>query len=392
MAPFELQQEVLPIHLPMQPLNISRRRTSRIITRSDTAAAVAAATSSGVAVTSDQIEMMKMMGSKPASGSDSVSYTIQSLSPVAGSTGPMPSSGTAAASESSSSTESTHTYTSPLAWLSRVITKAGRDERLHYHPNGQHHHSHGYNTRSQSHLHGHQQLHSHSHSHHHHHHSSSSSLSKQLFSKATVVTLEQKYATVHWAAEFYCTISSPCFALPLLLYLDPTFRWSAPEIHTTHFTILLSVITAITSTLYHATLYKIFSSLDACFATIMFYLNTIQLLRSLPDPYAMMVPDLISTAVHWGWTPYLLTSGMMALFIFSWKRTAMLSLLLMVLMIPATIWGFVVHESWVGLAFGLLGLSMFAADRFKLFCGHSYWHLAGGLSLWYGIASGALAK
>ncbi|KAG0049541.1 hypothetical protein BGZ83_005696 [Gryganskiella cystojenkinii] len=147
-----------------------------------------------------------------------------------------------------------------------------------------------------------------------------------------------------------------------------------------------------TSMLYHATLFKIFSSLDACFATVMFYLNTLALLRSLPEPYAMMVPELISSIVQWDATPYVMAVGMISLFILSWKRTAMLSLMLMVLMIPATIWGFIVHESWIGLGFGLLGLSMFAADRFHFFCGHSYWHLAGGLSLWYGIASGALAK
>jgi hypothetical protein len=177
-----------------------------------------------------------------------------------------------------------------------------------------------------------------------------------------------------------------------LLYLDPAFRWSAPDIHITHFAIFLSVFTALTSTLYHATLYKIFSSLDACFATIMFYMNAIQLLRSLPDPSAMMVPGPIASIVQWDWTPYLLTTAMITLFIVSWRRTAMLSLMLMVLMIPASVWGFVVHEAWGGLAFGLVGLSMFAADRFKFFCGHSYWHLAGGMSLWYGIASGALAK
>ncbi|KAF9909188.1 hypothetical protein EC991_008948 [Linnemannia zychae] len=222
--------------------------------------------------------------------------------------------------------------------------------------------------------------------------SDSTPLIKQLFSKATVVTLEKKYATVQWAAEFYCTISSPCFALPILLYLDPSFRWSAPEIHITHLAIFLSVVTAMTSTLYHATLYKIFSSLDACFATIMFYLNTIHLLRSLPSPYASMLPDLIASVIFWDWTPYVMCTVMITLFIVSWKRTAMLSLLLMISMIPATIWGFVAHESWLGLGFGLLGLTMFAMDRFKFFCGHSYWHLAGGLSLWYGISSLALSQ
>ncbi|KAG0359301.1 hypothetical protein BC939DRAFT_457672 [Gamsiella multidivaricata] len=383
MPPFELQQEVLPIQLPMQPLNISRRRASRAI-------ALGLPSLNTAAISANDIEN-EMWGSKSSASAtaDSVSYSIHSPSSLSSTTNvPLWNTkaghGTGPGTGPPTMSSRENTYTSPLTWLSRVITKAGRDERLHYHSNGHHHHHHH---------HGHTR--SHSHSLHHHHHqqlSPSAPLTKQLFSKATVVTLERKYATVHWAAEFYCTISSPCFALPLLLYLDPRFRWSSPDIHITHFAIFLSVITAATSTLYHATLYKIFSSLDACFATIMFYMNTIQLLRSLPEPYALMVPDLISTVVHCAWTPYLLVISMVTLFIVSWRRTAMLSLSLMVLMIPASIWGFAVHEAWIGLAAGLVGLSMFAADRFKLFCGHSYWHLAGGLSLWYGIASAALAK
>ncbi|KAF9093452.1 hypothetical protein BGX23_003324 [Mortierella sp. AD031] len=344
---------------------MSRRRTSRIIPRSDLV--VAAAT-----IDIDSV--------KPRASSDNNHTIVSPSSTSLGRSEISATTTTTAKATASGAGSSEQPMASPLTWLSRIILKAEKNERLHYHPNG----------------------HSHHHHHHHHHHhgrshghrrtlSSSQPLIKQLFSKATVVTLEKKYATVQWAAEFYCTISSPCFALPVLLYLDPTFRWSAPEIHITHFAIFLSVITALTSTLYHATLYKIFSSLDACFATIMFYINTIHLLRSLPDPYAMMVPDLIASVVHWDWTPYVVCVGMMCLFVVSWKKTAMLSLLLMVSMIPATIWGFVVHESWAGLGFGLVGLSMFALDRFKFFCGHSYWHLAGGLSLWYGISSLALA-
>ncbi|KAF9984011.1 hypothetical protein BGZ75_004414 [Mortierella antarctica] len=327
MPPFETQQEVLPIQLPIQPLNMSRRRVSRVIPKPDAVAATSSSASGSVTNSAAAAMPASVAGisvgksSKPAASGAS-NNGVKPLAPA--SAGPLEG----------------QSHASPLTWLSRVITKAGQDERLHYHPHGQHHHSHNH--------------------HHHHQHSRSPSaaghghvspsapLVQQLFSKATVVTLEKKYATVHWAA--------------------------------------------LTSMLYHATLYKIFSSLDACFATIMFYINTIHLLKSLPDPYALMVPDLISAVVHSPWTPYLVATGMMALFIFSWQRTAMLSLLLMVVMIPATIWGFVAHESWAGLAFGLVGLSMFAADRFKFFCGHSYWHLAGGLSLWYGIASGALAK
>ncbi|OAQ33325.1 hypothetical protein K457DRAFT_15360 [Linnemannia elongata AG-77] len=356
MPPFE-SSEVLPIQLPMQPINMSRRRTSRIIPHSDIIAVAATATV--------DIDTLKDLTNTNTLGGSRMISTVAASAPSSG----------AGSSESGNSNNS-NINASPLTWLSRIILKAEKNERLHYHSNGRHHHHH----------------------HHHHHHghrrtlSSSQPLIKQLFTKATVVTLEQKYATVQWAAEFYCTISSPCFALPILLYLDPTFRWSAPEIHITHLAIFLSIVTAMTSTLYHATLYKIFSSLDACFATIMFYLNTIHLLRSLPEPHASMLPDLIASVVYWDWTPYVMCTGMIALFVFSWKKTAMLSLLLMVSMIPATIWGFVAHECWIGLGFGLLGLTMFALDRFKFFSGHSYWHLAGGLSLWYGISSLALSQ
>ncbi|KAF8933359.1 hypothetical protein BGZ47_010893 [Haplosporangium gracile] len=348
--------EVLPIQLPMQPINMSRRRTSRVIPLSDI---IAAATTTTIDI--DTLKDNTTLSSLGRPGKISAAAALA------------PSSGAGSSESGNSSTINA----SPLTWLSRIILKAEKNERLHYHSNGRHHHHH-----------------------HHHHHghghrrtlSSSQPLIKQLFSKATVVTLEQKYATVLWAAEFYCTISSPCFALPVLLYLDPSFRWSAPEIHITHLAIFLSIVTAMTSTLYHATLYKIFSSLDACFATIMFYLNTIHLLRSLPEPHASMLPELIASVIYWDWTPYVMCISMIALFVVSWKKTAMLSLLLMVSMIPATIWGFVAHECWMGLGFGVLGLAMFAMDRFKFFCGHSYWHLAGGLSLWYGVSSLALSQ
>ncbi|KAF9163819.1 hypothetical protein DFQ26_002114 [Actinomortierella ambigua] len=221
---------------------------------------------------------------------------------------------------------------------------------------------------------------------------------EQLFTRATVVTLEPKYSTVNWAAEFYCTITSPFFALPLSLYFDAGFRWSAPDAHFIHFTIWLSVLTAITSSTYHATLFKLFSSLDACLATIMFYLNTIHLMRSMPEPYqkmtreTMVVPDPLADWLGWEWMPYVLSAVLASLFVLSWQKTAKLSMLLMIPMIPATIWGFVAHESWIGLVCGVVGLTMFAADRFHFFCGHSWWHLAGGISLYCGIRAAAVAS
>ncbi|KAG0067133.1 hypothetical protein BGZ92_005178 [Podila epicladia] len=140
--PSDLNQDVLPIQLPMQSIHMSRRRTSRIMTRSETAA----------------------VGSFKHVELDISSPTVSTFE------------------------EQPHHQLSMLARLSRMITRAGKEERLHYHPYGgphQHHHHHHHR-------------HSHSHS---HNAATSPSLKKQLFSKATVVTLEKKYATVHWAVE-----------------------------------------------------------------------------------------------------------------------------------------------------------------------------------------------
>lgn len=158
--PSELNQDILPIQLPMQPIHMSRRRTSRIMTRSETAA---------VGSAHKHIEL------------DISSPTVSTFE------------------------EQSHHQLSMLARLSRMITRAGKEERLHYHPNGgphQHHHHHHHHRR-----------HSHSHS---HGSTSPPSLKKQLFAKATVVTLEKKYATVHWAGEFNIILSVMTYLCSLL--------------------------------------------------------------------------------------------------------------------------------------------------------------------------------
>lgn len=178
MAPTsEINQDILPIQLPMQSIHMSRRRTSRIMTRSETTAAGSA---------HKHIEL------------DISSPTVSTFE------------------------EQAHHQLSMLARLSRMITRAGKEERLHYHHNGgphQHHHHHHHHHRH-SHGHGHSPT-------------TPPSLKKQLFAKATVVTLEKKYATVHWAGEFsnglsllmmiasdVCATPSPssfCLSLPSLI-------------------------------------------------------------------------------------------------------------------------------------------------------------------------------
>ncbi|KAJ3373907.1 hypothetical protein GGF31_008792 [Allomyces arbusculus] len=125
------------------------------------------------------------------------------------------------------------------------------------------------------------------------------SLRERLLAPATVTTLEVKYATHPRVAEFYCTITSLFFALPLLLYYthryDPVeCEWPAaarthpPVDHAvvphwarfpvmTEIAIALSVLAAIASTLYHATLVRVLSTCDACVAVTAFYVHTMAL-------------------------------------------------------------------------------------------------------------------
>lgn len=206
---------MLPIQLPMQPINMSRRRTSRIIPRSDI---IAAATTATV-----DIDTLKdHTNTNTLGGSGTISAAAASA----------PSSG--AGSSESGKSSNNNMNASPLTWLSRIILKAEKNERLHYHSNGHHHHHH-----------------------HHHHHghrrtlSSSQPLIKQLFTKATVVTLEQKYATVQWAGTSMIITRYPSFPLHHILFPPHfwqcqshensfysqgflTFRWNDPTSPSTH--------------------------------------------------------------------------------------------------------------------------------------------------------------
>lgn len=86
---------------------------------------------------------------------------------------------------------------------------------------------------------------------------------------AELVTTEPKYHIFSWIAEFYCTITSPFFALPLIIYYyyDP---FTLPS--SAHFAILSSVGSAICSTIYHMKIYRILSTVDVGMAMITMYM------------------------------------------------------------------------------------------------------------------------
>ncbi|TPX70148.1 hypothetical protein SpCBS45565_g01965 [Spizellomyces sp. 'palustris'] len=194
-------------------------------------------------------------------------------------------------------------------------------------------------------------------------------LYERLFQPATVTTMEGKYTVT----EFYCTLTSPCFALPLLIYAFIPFS-SIPLLQ--HVCIAGSVMAGVVSTLYHCTLWKIFSSADAAVATWTFYLNAISLNRHAPSSHPVWQLEL---------TWLLTTLCIIGLFVYHWERTHHISITLVVACIPSAVFGFYALESYVGLAAGVAGIFCFVIDRKGWACLHSVWHVLGGISLLWGI-------
>ncbi|KAI8593725.1 hypothetical protein BDZ88DRAFT_403552 [Geranomyces variabilis] len=204
-------------------------------------------------------------------------------------------------------------------------------------------------------------------------------LYERLFSTAAVTTMEAKYTTSSFIAEFWCTLTSPFFALPLLIYffIPPS---AVPPLQ--HACIAGSCLAALVSTLYHSTLWKVFSSADAAVATVTFYLNAISLNR-----HGHYSHPLLHHEVTW-----LLTAVIIfAVFTYHWEKTHHLSLTLVLLCSPPAVFGFYALESYVGLGTGVTGLVCFAVDRRGIASLHSVWHVLGGLSLLWGIWDACLA-
>lgn len=194
---------------------------------------------------------------------------------------------------------------------------------------------------------------------------------KKLFMKATVVTLEKKYAVCSNIAEFWCTITSVFFAFPLLL----TLKYNFSELQAIHQTfITLSVITASMSFIYHWSLLKLFSSADAGFATIMVALGTIALCTKNPSFYPEQDWPLL-----WQGSIY----GTALVFIIFWENTAATSLILFALFIPVNLFCLIQLEYYYTFINGLVGISFFLFDRLGYAPTHSLWHFFGGLYLYY---------
>lgn len=107
----------------------------------------------------------------------------------------------------------------------------------------------------------------------------------RLLGATEITTMERKYAWHPRIAEFWCAVTSPMFALPLLLY----YVHGGASVHgassclasfppMTHLAIALSVTAAVASTAYHSCPNRLLSTCDTCVAALAFYMHTMALL------------------------------------------------------------------------------------------------------------------
>ncbi|KAJ9076880.1 hypothetical protein DSO57_1022083 [Entomophthora muscae] len=172
-------------------------------------------------------------------------------------------------------------------------------------------------------------------------------------------------------AEFWCTITSIFFAMPLLVLGEFDFYGLSPLLKTF---IILSVITATMSFVYHWTLMKIYSSADCAFATIMIALGTTAL--CIKNPFLYFIDDQPEI-----WVSLIIITGI--IFVIFWETTALTSLVLFAIFVPINIFCLFQLGYWDTLLSGAIGISCFLADRKGIAPTHSLWHFFGGLHLYY---------
>ncbi|KAI9595589.1 hypothetical protein BDF19DRAFT_440950 [Syncephalis fuscata] len=198
----------------------------------------------------------------------------------------------------------------------------------------------------------------------------------KLWSPATVVTMERKYAVCPCVAEFWCSITSIAFASPILIYLFVPYNLISWQIHVC---CIFGILSASASTIYHWTLFKLFSSLDAAIACTTMHVFMLLVLGEC-YPYQ----SWIRSSSFWISNVVLV----LAYILHRWENTAKPAV--QVISFSATLfsWGLMQLEEWYALVFGWLGIICFLVDRKNMVAAHSIWHIGGGLSL--GLAAWAV--
>jgi hypothetical protein len=195
---------------------------------------------------------------------------------------------------------------------------------------------------------------------------------RHFFEAASVSTTEQKYSVHPKVAEFWCCVTSIFYASSLFAYLIPHSSWWLGWIEMghlpayVHLTISLGILTAIASTLYHATLWEGLGSIDCSIAVVMATCSTLTSL-GLPFVYQMCI-----------------FVGLMCVFGLMWRRATGLAMLLAVFVYPLSVYSCILFGWRLGaLSFGLLfcGNICFLLDRSGKYPLHSIWHILSGASI-----------
>ncbi len=195
---------------------------------------------------------------------------------------------------------------------------------------------------------------------------------RDFFDSASVTTTEAKYSVHPKIAEFWCCATSVFYASSLLAYLIPHSSWWLGWVQLghlpayVHLTIALGLLTAVSSTLYHAVLWEGLGSIDCSIAVVMATCST---LTNIGLPFVYQFCIFI---------------GLMGVFAAMWRRATALAMLLAVFVYPLSVFSCILFGWRLGaLSFGLLfcGNICFLLDRSGKYPLHSLWHILSGASI-----------
>jgi hypothetical protein len=212
-----------------------------------------------------------------------------------------------------------------------------------------------------------------------------SCLPPDLAAAAPITTSEHKFSVSRHVAEWWCTLSSPLFALSLLLYREHGLSDLRLEHHAL---IWGGVMQGAISAVYHCTTLEIFSLLDVSWALLMFHLTTAVSFGAPPWWCALHASVLLGICFRYR------------------ARIASVSIWLVAMLWPFLLYTTAervrlaeafyagrpaaaeaaMHRRCVILASFALGGLSFLADRTGLAASHPMWHVLIGVMLWQSLS------
>eukprot|EP00834_Sanchytrium_tribonematis_P001345 NODE_32_length_37098_cov_1.132760.p15 type:complete len:230 gc:universal NODE_32_length_37098_cov_1.132760:12560-11871(-) len=188
-----------------------------------------------------------------------------------------------------------------------------------------------------------------------------------MFTTTPCVSMECKNEHSRYIKEFYCTVTSPFFAIPLIFYFQEDTLHSL-----TYQAIAASVIAGIMSTIYHATLYCITSTMDVCCAAIANYIVCLAIISHKYNLRDSMFDHVSTFAVI----------GLIALYGYNWRKTS--HVVIPTMGIGAFSQGIVllIAGDYFALFVGIIAISCYLLDKLQIAPFHPLWHVFGGIYLY----------